>query len=84
MRIFNHGLFLGKENPSLRILQGEEWIGDNEIKLEFISENYFFLRWTQLLILLGGLQPFVPKAVQWKQHGTLGCRREMTGGKEGF
>lgn len=82
MRIFNHRLFLGKENPYLRILQGEEWIGDNEIMLKFISGNYFFRRWTQLLILLGDLQPFVSKAVQWKQHGTLGYRQKMAGGKE--
>lgn len=55
MRILNHRLLLGEENPCLRILQGEVWTGDNETKLKFILENYFFLRETPLLILLGDL-----------------------------
>ena len=64
MRILNHRLLLGEENPYLRILQGEGWTGDNNMKLKFILENYFFLRETRLLILLGDLKPFVLRVLK--------------------
>lgn len=64
MRILNHRLLLGEENPYLRILQGEGWTGDNNMKLKFILENYFFLRETRLLILLGDLKPFVLRVLE--------------------
>lgn len=34
------------------------------MKLKFILENYFFLRETRLLILLGDLKPFVLRVLK--------------------